>query len=340
MVGVNTTLAQSLGYSRVELQGWHFQKILAPGGRVFYNTHVFPLLRMHGVAEEIYLPLRTRDGTDIPMLLNARRHTEGSSDVSDCVFVRMLQRHKYEDELLQSRRMAEEASASKGRFLSMMSHELRTPLTAIRGYAQLIATSPDASVTATEFADIIRVAALDLERLIEDILGYAQMDAGRVPVRIGVVPISEALARAEALVRVKMRDAGVALDVGPAEGVVAAVDGDRLQQVLLNLLVNAAKFTPPGGSVTVRTGQRDGRVRITVSDTGIGVPADQIENIFEPFVQLSASVPEGSRGVGLGLAISRDLVRRMNGDLTASSESGKGTTFTIELPAATAHVPV
>jgi signal transduction histidine kinase len=166
------------------------------------------------------------------------------------------------------------------------------------------------------------------------------MDAGRVPVRIGVVPISEALARAEALVRVKMRDAGVALDVGPAEGVVAAVDGDRLQQVLLNLLVNAAKFTPPGGSVTVRTGQRDGRVRITVSDTGIGVPADQLQNIFEPFVQLSASVPEGSRGVGLGLAISRDLVRRMNGDLTASSESGKGTTFTIELPAARLHVPV
>lgn len=338
MLAVNSTLARLLGYSRVELEGWHVQKILAPGGRVFYNTHLFPLLRMHGMAEEIYLPLRDRDGNDIPMLLNARRRSENSREVNDCVFVRMQQRHRYEDELLVARRLAERANAAKGRFLSMMSHELRTPLTAIRGYAQLIAMAPDASESAAEFAGIIRSAALDLERLIEDILSYAQLDAGQVSVRIGMVSIDDATSRAEALVRVKMREAGVTLTVEPAEGIVAAVDGDRLQQILLNLLANAAKFTPPGGSVAVTTEQLGDRVRIIVSDTGIGVPADQLEHIFEPFVQLPASVPEGSAGVGLGLAISRDLARRMNGQLTASSGSGQGTTFVLELPAAQTQV--
>src|ERR1041384_1483098 len=138
MLALNLTLAETLGYSRAELQGWHVQKILPPGGRIFYNTHVFPLLKMHGAAEEIYLPLRARDGNDVPMLMNAKRRVIDGGEFNDCVFVHMVQRHKFEDELVQARRVAEQPSAAKSRFLSMMSHDLRTPLTAITGYAELL----------------------------------------------------------------------------------------------------------------------------------------------------------------------------------------------------------
>lgn len=139
MAAVNTTLAQMLGYAREELQGEHLQKILPPGGRIFYNTHVFPLLKMHGVAEEVYIALHAKDGRDIPVLMNAvRREQQGTPPVNESVFVRMMVRHEFEEQLLQARRLAEEAAEAKSRFLSMMSHDLRTPLTTISGHADLL----------------------------------------------------------------------------------------------------------------------------------------------------------------------------------------------------------
>jgi PAS domain S-box-containing protein len=113
IVDINQTLTDMLGYPRVELLGWHMEKILPPGGRIFYHTHVFPLLKMHGTVDEVYLPLRTRDGRDLPMLLNGVRRERDHRVLNDCVVLRMLQRHEYEDQLLQARRIAEQANAAK-----------------------------------------------------------------------------------------------------------------------------------------------------------------------------------------------------------------------------------
>jgi PAS domain S-box-containing protein len=338
MVGVNRTLADMLGYTRAELEGWHLQKILPPGARVFYNTHVFPILKMHGVAEEIYIALRTKEGRDLPMLMNGVRRERGGAPLNDCVFVRMLQRHEYEDQLLQARRLAEQEGEAKSKFLSMMSHDLRTPLTAIYGHADLLATGfhGDLSEAQRSSAETIKEAARDVGRLIDDILSFAQLASGKVAVRPQPVPLIGAVERAAALIRFRIEQAGLSFRVdGCADDVTATADPDRLQQVLLNLLTNAIKFTPPGGEVTVSCERRDDRALIRVRDSGIGIPPDHLERIFDPFVQLAGgeALDPTQRGVGLGLAISRDLAHAMGGDLRAESTPGQGSLFTIDLPA-------
>jgi PAS domain S-box-containing protein len=339
MVAVNLTLAEALGYARAELQGWHVAKILPPGGRVFYNTHVFPLLRMHGVAEEVYMPLRTRDGNDVPMLLNAKRRRTDGVEWNECIFVRMMQRHRLEDELIEARRIAEQASATKSRFLSMMSHDLRTPLTAIAGYAELLEQTTDADAR-QEFVNAIRLATREVSRLVDDVLSFAQLESGRVTVKAAALAMQDAIDRAAVLVRPKMQEAGITFEAKACEGITARADGDRLQQVLLNLLGNAVKFTPPGGWVEVSCEQRGDRVHVVVADSGIGIPDDQLEHVFEPFVQLDAGAEIRTHGVGLGLAISRDLVRAMAGELRAGRTPAGGAAFTIELPAAGARQSV
>ncbi|HUQ80743.1 MAG TPA: PAS domain-containing sensor histidine kinase [Gemmatimonadaceae bacterium] len=329
LVGVNATLAQLLDYPREELEQAHLQKILPPGGRIFYNTHVLPLLKLHGRVEEVYLALRTREGEDLPMLMNAARR----DGVNDAVFVRMTQRHRYEDELLEARRVAEAANAAKEKFLSMMSHDLRTPLTAISGYTRLLTAGVQGPLSEEQLDTLERVqtASGAVARMIEDILDFAQIDSGRVNVRVRPVALRDAVTRAESLVRLRFEEAGLTLATD-CDGT-AIADPDRLQQVLLNLLTNASKFTPRGGRVSVET-RRDGdRIAIAVRDTGSGIAPEHLQRIFEPFVQLD-NQPEDRKqhGVGLGLAISRDLVRAMGGELRATSVVGEGSAFTISLP--------
>src|SRR5690349_21028599 len=343
MVEVNSTLAALLGYTRVELEGWHIEKILFPGARIFYQTHVFPMLRMHNTIEEIYIMLRTRDGEGVPMLMNGMRRERNGRMVSDNIFVRMIQRHQYEDQLLHARRLAEEANAAKASFLSMMSHDLRTPLTTIVGHADLLAAGV-LGVESTEKGeseqrysiDRVRDAARELLRMINDILSFAQVEAGRLDVRLEAVSVSKAVARAESLLRLRMHDSELTFVADPCDaGVIVQADPDRLQQILLNILTNAIKFTHAGGRITVACEADGDRVRIRIGDTGVGIPTDRLESVFSPFVQLDTpTATEAPRGVGLGLAISRDLARAMGGDVTAESIPGDGSTFTIELPRA------
>src|SRR4051794_4501275 len=340
IVEVNQTLADMLGYAPVELLGWHVEKLLPPGGRIFYHTYLFPLLRVQDLVEEVYLALRTKDGRDVPVLLNGARRQRGGRVVSDCVCLRMMQRHEYEDQLLQARRLAEESNAAKAKFLSMMSHDLRTPLTAIDGNAQLLAAGELGPLTAEQLDAVreIREACRMQMALIGDVLEFARLDSGRVRMEAQRVRVSEILARAEALVRVQIGDAGLRLTIDECAGADDVIaDPDRLQQILLNLLTNAIKFTPAGGAIAIAC-ERDGdRVRIRVRDTGIGISPEHLQRIFAPFVQVDAGPPgrsAASSGVGLGLAISRDLARAMNGDVTAESIPGWGSVFTIDLPAA------
>lgn len=204
IVELNQTLADMLGYSRIELLGWHIDKILPPGGRIFYHTYLFPMLKVHETVEEVYLAVRTKDARDIPMLLNASRRERDGRFVSDCVCLRMLQRNEYEEQLLQARRLAEESSAAKAKFLSMMSHDLRTPLTAIYGNAHLLASGDQSPLSEEQRVsiDAIRDACAMQMALISDILEFAQLESGRVEVKPAPVPMADVLTRAEALMRV------------------------------------------------------------------------------------------------------------------------------------------
>lgn len=338
IVEANQTLGEMLGFDRSELLGAHIDTLLPPGGRIFHHTYLFPMLKVQGTVEEVYVALRTKKGHDIPVLLNGVRREREGRFVSECVCLRMLQRHAYEEQLLQARRLAEQSSASKDKFLSMMTHDLRTPLTAIYGNAQLLEESEFGALTPEQLECVkaIEEACRMQMTLISDILEFARLDSGRVEMHLREVAVSEAVARATNLVRVQVADAGLSLRLeGCEDGTAVLADPHRLQQILLNLLTNAVKYTPAGGTIRVicEPAAGEGPVRIRIRDTGIGISAEDLPRIFSPFVQVD-SAPATSRGVGLGLAISRDLARAMQGDVTAESVPGAGSTFTIELPAA------
>ena len=238
---------------------------------------------------------------------------------------------------IRARGEAEAANRAKGDFLATMSHELRTPLNAIGGYAQLIEMGVHGPVTVAQAEALRRVqrSQQHLLSLINDVLNFAKLEAGRVTYDVARVPVQHLLAGLETLVAPQIAAKSLRFACVAVETTLAvAADAEKAQQILLNLLSNAIKFTPEGGSIRIDVAAEAAEVRLLVSDTGIGIPADRLEVVFEPFVQLARGAGGGRDGTGLGLAISRDLARAMGGDLTVESRPGVGSTFTLVLPAA------
>ena len=171
-----------------------------------------------------------------------------------------------------------------------------------------------------------------------EVLNYARVEMGAVRYDIAPVDVAALVAAVEPLVRPQLGAKRLALTVGAEAGtpppLLAAADADKMRQILLNLLSNAAKFTEPDGQVDVAWTTEGDVAVIRVRDTGHGIAADKLGAIFEPFVQVDASLTRRNEGTGLGLAISRDLARAMGGDLTVESEVGEGSTFTLTLPRA------
>ncbi|MDQ3950650.1 MAG: PAS domain-containing sensor histidine kinase [Gemmatimonadota bacterium] len=369
---VNATLLEMLGYERGELLGRHVQTVLATGSRIFYQTHFFPLIKLHGRAEEIFLILQTKGGGDVGVLTNAvRRERDGAID---CILIRVQERRKYEDELLRAKReaeearrklevasealqttneelvarteelerqrlVAEEANRAKSNFLAVMSHELRTPLNAIGGYTQLIEMGVHGAVSEGQRNALDRIARSQhhLMRLINDLLNLARIESGRVEYAIADVRVAEVLAGVTPLIEPQIIGKGLVYEAAVVPDLAVRADREKLQQILLNLLTNAVKFTPAGGRVTVDAAHRTELpdvVFVRITDTGVGIPAEMLESVFEAFVQVEASRRGRAEGTGLGLAISRDLARGMGGDLRARSDGGQGSTFTLTLPVA------
>jgi signal transduction histidine kinase len=236
-----------------------------------------------------------------------------------------------------ARTAAEAANRAKAAFLASMSHELRTPLQAALGFAQLIRSGLYGPITPEQSEVLGRVerSQTHLTRLIDDILDFARLEAGRVRMQVEEVSVSDAIAQLAPLVEPQATKKGIELSlVPPVDPLVVSADKHRLQQILVNLVGNAIKFTPESGIIQVGASALGELARINVRDTGPGIPADRLQSIFEPFVQVNDGHTRQHSGVGLGLAISRDLARAMGGELAVESVMGGGSTFSVTLPLA------
>ncbi len=274
-----------------------------------------------------------RVATLVTTMRSAVRARRRQFDVRDY----LAERHEAEQALRAAQQEAENASRAKGEFLAVMSHELRTPLNAIGGYVELMEMGLRGPITEQQRADLARIqqSQKHLLGLINQVLNYTRVETGTVRYELVDVPVAEALAAAEALVVPQVRTKGLAYSFGSCDPhLVVRADRDKLQQILLNVLTNAIKFTLSGGEITVSCAPRDTTVSIAVADTGVGIPADKLATIFDPFVQVDTRLTRAQEGIGLGLAISRDLARGMGGELTARSVEGEGSTFTLTLPRA------
>ena len=334
-------LTVALREGRYEDEGWRIRK---DGSRFWANVVITTLRSADG--RHIGFAKVTRDLTErraaekralsdarhLAMEEAARINAEAQSQQLADMIEQLKQQA---EELAQRTKDAEEANRVKSDFLASMSHELRTPLNAIGGYTQLMELGLRGPITDEQHKDLERIRASQQHLLgvINDILNFSRIEAGQMIYSLENVPVPEILEATEALMAPVASARQVTLEIRPCpnEAVVRA-DRSKVEQILINLLSNAVKFTPPGGHVWLECKLAPTKATIAVRDTGIGVEAEHLEPIFDPFVQVGRSLAKPSEGTGLGLAISRDLARGMNGDVTAESEPGKGSTFSLVLP--------
>lgn len=242
------------------------------------------------------------------------------------------------DNALVLRQSAETANRAKTAFLGAMSHELRTPLNAIGGYVELLDMGLRGPVTGEQHADLARVKINQqhLLVLITEILDYTHIGSGHASYNVTECDPRETVERAFELVAPLISQKKLICEwVGGECDIMARADPEKVIQILVNLLSNAIKFTPAGGRISADCDATDDVVHIRVSDTGMGIAADMFEAIFEAFIQLKETLADRAGGVGLGLAISRDLARAMNGEVSVESTVGEGSRFTLSLPRST-----
>ena len=291
---------------RFEDEGWRLRK----DGSRFWANVIITALRIES-GELVGFAKVTRDLTErraaqLQALADVRRVTE--SDMSN---------------------------RAKSEFLMAMSHELRTPLNAIGGYAELLSLGLGGGVTdrQREYLDRIRRSQKHLMALINDILNFSRIEGGQIHYDVSEMSLAAVIDTVVPMIEPQAMAKGLRVTRQDGDDVTACADRGKVEQILINLLSNSVKYTDVGGQIEVSYSTLDGRSRIHVTDTGVGIPEDKLGAIFEPFVQVGRSLTRPTEGTGLGLAISRDLARAMGGDLTVESTIGKGAIFTLTLPA-------
>jgi PAS domain S-box-containing protein len=328
---------------RLEDEGWRVRKdgtqfwanvvitaLRGPDGELVGFAKITRDLTIRRLAEQQAIEDARRLATEETLRRAAESRTRDLADVLE-------QLRDHAEELDERREEADAANRTKTAFLAAMSHELRTPLNAIAGYVELLLLGVRGALNDEQAADLhrIRRSQQHLLSLINDVLNFSRIDAGQLTYQVERVPLSRVVDSVSMMITPQATARGIAFVAEPCPpSVVALADASKVEQVLLNLLSNAVKFTARGGRVVLRCAADDGVVVAEVIDTGVGIPADRLAEVFEPFVQLDRSLENPREGVGLGLAISRDLARGMRGDLTVQSAVGVGSTFTLTLPRA------
>ncbi len=281
--------------------------------------------------------LQRKDGTSLPIIKTGTWiNIDGQEYLVDTMVDISIQK-ELENHLLEAKINAEAANRSKSEFLSRMSHEMRTPLNAIIGMAQ-VANRPGAVEKMTEAVHTIEVSSTHLLGLINDILDLSKIEEGKLELSIEHFSLADAVKKICSLIEPKAREKEITFNVFIDSAVPGKLLGDsmRLSQVLLNFLSNAVKFTPEKGWVNLRVGavevkEEKARLVFSVEDSGIGMTDEQVEKIFQPFVQADGSISSQFGGTGLGLVISKRIINLMGSDIKVSSRYGEGTVFSFAL---------
>ena len=336
---VNGTFLQWMGFDRDALLGQRrFVDLLTVGGRIFYETHFQPLLRMQGAVREIAFDLVQSSGERLPVLVNAtQRAAAGTGSITRITVFDATDRRRYERDLVAARDRAEQAAQTKSELVSMISHDIRAPISAILTAAALLEKT-QSSPQQAKYVRVLQSSAAHVLELVNNVLDLTRIESGRARLQEREFAFRELMGDIAAGARAAaMQKPTVAINVAIDEAVPERLVGDRatIAQVLANLMMNGVKFTDRGFVSLVVTRREAGPDRVTlefvVSDSGIGIPADRLPHIFDEFTQASDEIADQYGGSGLGLAISRRLLQLYGAELHVTSTVGQGTTFSFVL---------
>jgi signal transduction histidine kinase/CheY-like chemotaxis protein len=342
IVRCNRTFTAWLGLGSEAVAGTRFQAFLTVGSRIYYETHYSPLLQMQGFVNEIALEMRLANGDVRPVVASARqlRDSHGAATENRIALFDSTDRRRYEREIVHARKAAEQAAADlaeadkrKSEFIALLAHELRNPLAPIRSAVEILRRSEHANDLVKRTSEIMMRQVTQLTRLVDDLLDVSRLGQDKLVVNRVAVDLSSIVHQAVETSRPLFEAAGITFVMAlPSSSIYVDADASRLAQVFENILNNAAKFTPRGGSVTL-TLQRDAeQARIRVRDTGIGIEPGQLSRIFDLFMQAGAASKRHD-GLGIGLMLARSLIERHGGRISVESAGrGHGSEFAVTLP--------
>ncbi|NJW51948.1 PAS domain-containing hybrid sensor histidine kinase/response regulator [Salinimicrobium oceani] len=339
IVKVNRTFLEWFGLSEEEVVFKRsIQSFFKIGGKIYFETHFFPLLKMQGYIKEVQFDLVQDQGKILPALITVNKLERASSKtvVYRASIVDISDRKKYEQVLIEQRKKAEQNARAKAEFLSTISHEIRTPLNAIVGVGNLLQSTP-LDEKQKEYARLLQLSSHSLLELVNNLLDLSKLESNKTSVQSKEFNIKELLEVLYNTYAVKAKEKSIQLETAFPEELPAYLNGDpiKLKQVLTNLIGNAIKFTRQGKVLLkIKVKNRDENsivLDFEVEDTGIGIPSDNLEKIFQEFSQASYEVNLEFGGTGLGLTISQKLLQLQGSELKVASEEGKGSRFSFEL---------